>query len=500
MGPTGGWGWTDYLMVSGSMVGARFLHGDGSVSFRYFHQDNLGSIAVLTDETGHVVERDSYDPWGKRRFLNGQDDPTGSLANLSQTSRGFTGQEMLASVGLVHLNGRVYDPYVGRMLSADPVVGDPLNGQTWNRYSYVGNNPLAFTDPTGYCAVCFGEFFSRVSNGISGFLQRNPLVGAALQIAAVALCRGDLQCAGVAATVSSFVVTGLTTGRLDSALLSAAISAYTAAAFYAVGDLTGNFSGVLDPALGGHGPLAFGSDAYMVNVVGHALVGCGVAAASGGQCGAGALSALVPAAAGPVVAKLKFETGLVVTSTLGGFASLAGGGKFANGAVTGAFGYLFNACGGPNGCFKAGVAIGAAVGADSAIVLTAGTLGAGAPAGVAIFAIDTLIGGTIGAISDIIGDAWTGSVYNSESASRPVPGTRPGDLPATGQEPNSTQVKDNGEGQGQIRDYGPDGRAIKDFDFGHNHRPDYPGDPHAHDWDWSQTPPRGPGRPIGPNE
>jgi hypothetical protein len=71
---------------------------------------------------------------------------------------------------------------------------------------------------------------------------------------------------------------GLTTGRLDAALLFAAISAYTAAAFYAVGDITGNFEGVLNPALGGHGPLKFGSDAYMVNVVGHALVGCGMGA------------------------------------------------------------------------------------------------------------------------------------------------------------------------------------------------------------------------------
>src|SRR5262249_44920322 len=140
--------WNDYLMVSGSMVGVRFLQGT-SVTLRYFHQDHLGSIAALTDQNGVVAEPDAYDPWGKRRFLNGSDDLATSLT--SQTSRGFTGQEMLDSVTLVHLNGRVYDPYIGRMLSADPVVGDPLNGQTWNRYSYVYNNPLAYTDPTGYC-------------------------------------------------------------------------------------------------------------------------------------------------------------------------------------------------------------------------------------------------------------------------------------------------------------------------------------------------------------
>jgi RHS repeat-associated protein len=120
-------------MVGGSMVGVRFERSNQTVSVRYFHQDHLGSIAVLTDETGNVVERDSYDPWGKRRFTNGSDDPTDSI--VSQTIRGYTGQEMLADVALVHLNGRVYDPLIARMLSADPMVPDPLNGQTRNRYS-----------------------------------------------------------------------------------------------------------------------------------------------------------------------------------------------------------------------------------------------------------------------------------------------------------------------------------------------------------------------------
>jgi hypothetical protein len=93
-------------MVSGSMVGMRIWRSDGSTSFRYFHQDHLGSIAVITNESGTLAEaRDAYDAWGKRRNPNGSDDPTGSI--VSQTSRGFTGEEMLASVGLVHLNGRV---------------------------------------------------------------------------------------------------------------------------------------------------------------------------------------------------------------------------------------------------------------------------------------------------------------------------------------------------------------------------------------------------------
>ncbi len=63
---------------------------------------------------------------------------------------GFTGHEHLDSVGLIHMNGRVYDPVVGRFLSADPFIDWGLGTQGVNRYGYVGNNPLSFTDPSGY--------------------------------------------------------------------------------------------------------------------------------------------------------------------------------------------------------------------------------------------------------------------------------------------------------------------------------------------------------------
>jgi RHS repeat-associated protein len=139
--------WNEYLAFGDTLIGVRFEHSDATIATRYFHLDHLGSVAVLTDETGAVVERNSYDAWGKRRAPNGADDPSGSIT--SQTTGGFTGQEMLADVGLVHLNGRVYDPLVGRMMSADPVVPDLGDGQSWNRYCYVINNPLRYTDTSG---------------------------------------------------------------------------------------------------------------------------------------------------------------------------------------------------------------------------------------------------------------------------------------------------------------------------------------------------------------
>ncbi len=57
---------------------------------------------------------------------------------------------MLDNVGLVHMNGRVYDPAIGRFLSADPNIDGVVDTQGWNRYSYVKSNPLSYTDPTGY--------------------------------------------------------------------------------------------------------------------------------------------------------------------------------------------------------------------------------------------------------------------------------------------------------------------------------------------------------------
>ncbi|MGD9599536.1 MAG: RHS repeat-associated core domain-containing protein, partial [Steroidobacteraceae bacterium] len=66
------------------------------------------------------------------------------------TRRGYTGHEMLDSTALIHMNGRVQDPVVGRFISADPMLDPRLGVHAWNRYGYVGNNPLTFSDPSGF--------------------------------------------------------------------------------------------------------------------------------------------------------------------------------------------------------------------------------------------------------------------------------------------------------------------------------------------------------------
>jgi RHS repeat-associated protein len=119
---------------------------------RYFHKDHLGSPTVITTYGATEMARLSYDAWGRRRYPGGTNDSWSSLGTLanSQDNTGYTGEEQLDQIGLVHLNGRVYDPITGRMVSADPMLSEPDDLQAWNRYSYVTNNPLAYTDHSGF--------------------------------------------------------------------------------------------------------------------------------------------------------------------------------------------------------------------------------------------------------------------------------------------------------------------------------------------------------------
>ena len=124
------------------------------------HTDQLGSVIAITNETGALREQMAYDSWGKRRTLNGapvNGTPTPDNLDGVTDNKGFTGHEMLDQLDLVHMNGRIYDPLVARMMSADPYIQDPLSSQSYNRYTYVWNNPTNMTDPTGFVAMANTE-------------------------------------------------------------------------------------------------------------------------------------------------------------------------------------------------------------------------------------------------------------------------------------------------------------------------------------------------------
>jgi RHS repeat-associated protein len=112
------------------------------------HLDRLGSPIAISDESGTIKEKLAYDAWGKRRNLVGNATPNNLDGEVD--NKGYTGHEMLDHLDLVHMNGRVYDPLLAKFVSADPHITDPLNGQNYNRYSYVLNNPTNLTDPTGF--------------------------------------------------------------------------------------------------------------------------------------------------------------------------------------------------------------------------------------------------------------------------------------------------------------------------------------------------------------
>ncbi|WP_437484568.1 RHS repeat-associated core domain-containing protein [Sorangium sp. So ce1014] len=112
------------------------------------HVDHLGSVDALTDEDGDVIERRSYDPFGQRRNPVWGERVPASFS--SETTQGFTGHESDDELGLVNMKGRILDPRIGRFLTTDPIVSIPSFGQSWNPYSYVLNNPLAYVDPSGF--------------------------------------------------------------------------------------------------------------------------------------------------------------------------------------------------------------------------------------------------------------------------------------------------------------------------------------------------------------
>ncbi|MDX2188017.1 MAG: RHS repeat-associated core domain-containing protein [Opitutaceae bacterium] len=128
-----------------------------------YHYDHLGSIAKITvhgDQTSSLAKSLSgkvgsyaYDPWGLRSDpFTRSSAPSSTAAGDADdlTPRGYTGHEMLNRLGLIHMNGRIYDPKIGRFLSADILVQNPGSLQSYNRYSYVWNNPLRYTDPSGF--------------------------------------------------------------------------------------------------------------------------------------------------------------------------------------------------------------------------------------------------------------------------------------------------------------------------------------------------------------
>lgn len=120
---------------------------NGRDKIHYILKDNLGSWTTVADEEGSVEQQLSYDAWGN---LRNPSTWSGNFSGIPMFDRGYTLHEHYDDFDLINMNGRLYDPILGRMLSPDVVIQDEQNSQAYNRYSYCFNNPLRFTDPSGY--------------------------------------------------------------------------------------------------------------------------------------------------------------------------------------------------------------------------------------------------------------------------------------------------------------------------------------------------------------
>jgi len=142
-----------YISAGGMLVAMYVIDStdeseEGPGKMYYPHQDHLGSIIHISDDEGELFYTQSFDPWGRTR--NADDLSYDDIEPRPDWLwRGYTGHEHLDEFGLINMNGRLYDPVVGRMLSPDNYVQAPDFSQSYNRYSYVWNNPLKYTDPSG---------------------------------------------------------------------------------------------------------------------------------------------------------------------------------------------------------------------------------------------------------------------------------------------------------------------------------------------------------------
>jgi RHS repeat-associated protein len=164
-----------------------FASRKGTDQYRFYHNDHLGGVNVITDGSGARCQLNEYDPWGSVSKQDGNCDPT----------HRFTGKELDPETGLYYYGGRYYDPEISRFISPDPFVQDPEDPQNLNRYSYVLNDPQGYTDPSGYFYMgkgigdrpFGGSIFGAIFGAIVGFIAGGPM-GSAMMGAVIGAAVG----------------------------------------------------------------------------------------------------------------------------------------------------------------------------------------------------------------------------------------------------------------------------------------------------------------------
>ena len=185
-------GLTKYYALAGKRIAMR--NGYGPVT--YLHQDHLGST-LATRNTG-ASESARYYPYGATQ--------TGSVGTVYK----YSGQRTDSGIGLAWVNSRWYDSYLSRWIQPDTIVPDLVNPQNLNRYSYVLNNPLRYTDPSGHCPQC------AIAAAAAPFGPPGWVVGGVAALAVTASAGGQMFVWGPNAEGNREAVSDAWNGLVDS--------------------------------------------------------------------------------------------------------------------------------------------------------------------------------------------------------------------------------------------------------------------------------------------
>lgn len=320
-------GGVEILIQGGVQTARRYAAGvalqtisNGTVqTTRYLFHDHLGSLVRIANANGSVAESLDYATFGARRDYSSPASP-GAASNY--TPRGFTGHEVVNGAQVTHMNGRIYDEQLARFLQPDPVVQAPTNGQSWNAYTYVFNNPLAYTDPTGQFGIMGGlalgwAMHNYVHKGMirSGMRAIGPeATGLAVGVGCSFAGPWGILCAAG----GSYDAARAFGASSKEARQAAVAGAFTAAVSYGLN-------------------VKYGGQVTAGRVAISALAGGIASEIQGGKFGNGFVSAGLTTAVMPQVGFIQNDFGrTVVGAIIGGTISEATGGKFANGAISGA--------------------------------------------------------------------------------------------------------------------------------------------------------------------
>jgi RHS repeat-associated protein len=258
-----------HYVYGGDGICAVLVTEGGATQIYHVFKDHLGSLVALVQEAGgtfNISAEQNFDAWGRRR--NAQDWSTSGLVSTpSWLYRGYTGHEHVEPFALINMNGRMYDPINGRMLSPDNYAIGTYASQTFNRYSYANNNPLKYTDPDGNVAIVddailglIGGVINLVSNwgNISSFGQGLGYFGIGFISGASSTYITPMGAAALAGALNAGFDSYNSTGKVNAgamiqgAVISGALGAMTMGLGNALAPLASKLlPGVASPVLRG---------------------------------------------------------------------------------------------------------------------------------------------------------------------------------------------------------------------------------------------------------